>query len=351
MNESFKIIFPEKIEVGSTIGVTALSSGLGDTRGLIKAKHARDNLINQGFKVIETSNVRLDNKLVSSNVKQRADEFISLIENDDVSYIMIACGGEFLMETLPYINENKEKILSSKSKWIQGFSDVSLLNFYLTTNLKISTIHANSFSSYSMIPLDKSLRLPLMFVQNPVSFQQESFSFFEKERDRSQGSECNPYVLTEQVKYKNLYHDNSNEKISFSGRIIGGCMDVLKTILGTPYDNTKAFCDLCEEGNLWYLENCEMSVTDIKRTLWQMKEAKWFENSKGFIIGRTNSSESIGDFTYEDALHDIFDELKVPVIYDVDIGHVAPQWTIINGALGVFEYTDDKSILKQYITR
>ena len=82
-----------------------------------------------------------------------------------------------------------------------------------------------------------------------------------------------------------------------------------------------------------------------------MKMAGWFENAKGFIFGRTNSRADIGDFTYEDALHDILDDLKVPVIYDVDFGHVAPQWTIINGAFAEFEYSDGEGKLNQIITR
>ena len=342
-----KIIYPAKVEIGANIGVTAMSSGLGDDRGKIKLENARKNFINKGFQIVETDNVKMDKKLVSSSSIDRANQFLELLEREDIPYIIIACGGEFLMETIPFLHENKEKILNSKPKWIQGFSDVSLLNFYLTTNYNIATIHANSFSSFAMIPWDKSLKTPVDFVQNPSDFMQNNYHFFEKERDRSPGAECNPYNLTEKVVYKNLYEGDA----SFSGRIIGGCVDVLKVLLGTPFDNTKNFCNSFEEGMVWYLENCEMPITDMKRTLWQMKMAGWFENAKGFIFGRTNSRADIGDFTYEDALHDILDDLKVPVIYDVDFGHVAPQWTIINGAFAEFEYSDGEGKLNQIITR
>ena len=80
-----------------------------------------------------------------------------------------------------------------------------------------------------------------------------------------------------------------------------------------------------------------------------MKMAGWFENAKGFIIGRTNFKNSIDDFSYEDALHDILDDLKVPVIYDADFGHVAPQWTMINGALAEFSFSDGNAELKQFL--
>ena len=35
------------------------------------------------------------------------------------------------------------------------------------------------------------------------------------------------------------------------------------------------------------------------------------------------------------------------IIYDVDIGHIPPQITCINGAYGEFEYINGKGILKQ----
>lgn len=343
--ENINFVYPDSIGNNLKIGVTAMSSGLNDERGMVKLKNAINNFTNKGFEIVETANVRKGAKLVSDNANDRANEFLKLWERDDISYIIVACGGEFLMETLPYLHQNKEIFLNSKSKWVQGFSDVSLLNFYLTTNYNFATIHATSFSSYAMIPWDKSLETAIDFVKNShAELTQTSFEFYEKERDRTPGTECNPYNLTEKVEYKNLYQEKC---VKFEGRIIGGCMDVIKVLIGTPMDNTKSFCNSFDEGMIWYLENCEMSVTDLKRTLWQMKMAGWFENVKGFIIGRTNAKNSIDDFSYEDALRDVLDDLKVPVVYDADFGHVAPQWTMINGAFAEFYFENGKAEIKQ----
>lgn len=69
-----------------------------------------------------------------------------------------------------------------------------------------------------------------------------------------------------------------------------------------------------------------------------MKQNGWFDNINGVLVGRTFSKSDIKDFTYLDVLHKIFDDMKVPVIYDIDFGHVAPQWTIINGSYAEFDY-------------
>ena len=78
-----------------------------------------------------------------------------------------------------------------------------------------------------------------------------------------------------------------------------------------------------------------------------MKQSGWFDNTNGVLIGRTFSQSDIKDFTYLDVLHKIFDDMNVPVVYDIDFGHLAPQWTIINGSYAEFEYEIGKGKLKQ----
>lgn len=333
------MIYPEKIDFKSFIGVTATSAGTEDDGSLKKIENAIKNFENAGYKIYETENVRKSNKLVSSTAKERANEFLSLWNNEKIKYILLARGGEFLMEIIPFLD--KEKIINSTPKWVQGYSDSSLLLFYLTTNFNIATMHSNNFVSYCMNNWDVSLKKPLeFFSSNCKELIQENFKKYEiYSINREDGKELEPYNLTEEVVYKNLYN-NVEEK--FEGRLIGGCIDVIKALCGTSFDNTKKFCKQFDEGMIWYLENCEMPVTEFYRSLWQLKNAGWFENANAFLIGRTRAKEPIRDFTYEDALHSIFDDMNVKVIYDVDFGHVQPQWTMINGSNATFEYKNGK---------
>ena len=333
------MVYPSKLNLNDFIGVTATSSGMDDKASFNKLENAIKNFEEMGYKIIETDNVRKCEKLVSSSGRIRAEEFLMLWNDENIKYIISARGGEFLMEMLPFIDE--AAIRNATPKWVQGFSDTSLLLFYLTTNFNIATVHANNFPSYVMKKLDKSLTKTIEFVSNPhEKFIQESFEKYETYSiNREEGKELEPYNLTEDVEYKNLYGE---KEVAFEGRLIGGCVDVLKVILGTKFDNTKNFCSSFSEGMVWYLENCEMPVTELYRALWQMKNAGWFENANAFLIGRTRVSDSIGEYTYEDVLHDIFDDMNVNVIYDADFGHVAPQWTMINGAFARFEYKDGK---------
>ena len=340
------MVYPSKIVLNDFIGVTATSAGLEDNASLNKLRSAIKNFNQMGYQIKETKNVRECEKLVSSNEKERAKEFLELWKDEKIKYIITARGGEFLMEMLPFID--KSEIRKSIPKWVQGFSDSSLLLFYLTTNFNIATIHANNFSAYGMRILDKSLLKSLEFVKNPATrLIQENFEKYESYSiNREEGKELDPFNLTEDVIYKNLYE---NTKEEFEGRLIGGCIDVLKVIIGTEFDNTKNFCNQFNEGMIWYLENCEMSVADLYRSLWQMKNAGWFENAKAFLIGRTRASNPIGNFSYEDVLHSVFDDMNVKVIYDVDFGHVQPQWTMINGSYAKFGYNNGKGKLESFL--
>jgi len=337
-----KIVYPTCIKKGATFGITATSDGLANEIYSNRLDNAIKNVRNLGYNVVETNNVRTRSKLVSSDAKVRAMEFLSLWEDEQISVIGQLFGGEFLLEMLPYIDKNI--IQKNNPKWVFGYSDSSLLNFFLTTNFNIATLTCDNFISYGMDVIHDSLFNILYCLENDKELTQESFELYEKEKlPRDKRVYNGTYNLTEKVLYKNLYDTKSE---AFSGRIIGGCIDALACILGTPYDNTKAFCKQFD-GMLWYLENCELTLPSLYRALWQMKEAGWFVNAKAFIIGRTRAQVDIEDFTYLDVLHKIFDDLKVPVIYDVDTGHVSPQWTMINGSYAYFEYENGKGKLIQ----
>ena len=336
------IRYPKNIKKGDIIGVTATSTGITEESYIKRLENAYKNLKELGYNCIETSNVRKNKKFVSSDGKTRAEEFMNLWQDEKISWIAQVYGGEFLMEMIPYIDIDIMK--NSEPKWTTGFSDSSLLNFFLTTNFNIATATTDSILHFGMENLYKSLINQINILQNGGKSLQESFELYEKEKFPRDERIYTPYNLTDKVEYKHLYNKDID---IIKGRLIGGCIDVIYHLLGTPYDNTVNFCSQFNDGMLWYLENCEQPVTNLYRILWQMKQSGWFKNAKGFIIGRTRVNATIGEFEYTDALHNIFDDMNVPVVYDVDFGHVAPQWTMINGSYAEFKYDNGKGYIMQ----
>lgn len=334
------IRYPKAVKENDFIGITAISSAAN----LDKVEKAEKNLKKMGFNVKETENVRTKYKLVSSSGIKRADEFLKLWKDNEVTYIIAARGGEFAMEMLPYLHKYNKELKLLEPKWMQGYSDTSLINFYLTTNYNIATLHSQNLGDYAMKKLHHSLldAVNMAKLKQGEEYTQTSFEKYAKADDGTNVEA--EYELVYNNKYKMM--GNKNE-CKISGRAIGGCIDVIKTIIGTPYDNVKNFCNQFEEKVIWCIENCELSVPDLYRALWQMREAGWFENASGFLIGRTYSKNEVEDFTYENAIEEALGMLNLPIIYDIDIGHVPPQITFVNGAYMEFEYNDGKGKIKQ----
>ena len=119
------------------------------------------------------------------------------------------------------------------------------------------------------------------------------------------------------------------------GRLIGGCMDCLINLLGTPYDQVKQFNERYgDDGLIWFLESCDLNVMDMRRAIWHMKTAGWFSHVKGFLFGRPlhYGEEMFGVDQYH-AVTDLLEEFGVPIIMDLDIGHLSPMMPIVTGAM------------------
>ena len=100
-----------------------------------------------------------------------------------------------------------------------------------------------------------------------------------------------------------------------------------------------------DDGIIFYFDVFDLSSKDFYLTLFQLKEAGWFFNTRCVIVGRICFPEENSFMTYQDALREIFS--NIPVIMDADIGHVAPKMTIINGSYAKVCYKDGKGSIDQ----
>ena len=122
--------YPESLKKGDTIGICAPSGGITKIDKIKKLEEAIKQLEEMGYNVIETESVRKEEKGRSNTAKKRAEEFMQLLKNDSVKLIIFATGGDYLMEMLDYLNIDEIKKL--KPKWMQGFSDITTLEFLLS---------------------------------------------------------------------------------------------------------------------------------------------------------------------------------------------------------------------------
>ncbi len=323
------MIYPQKL-CKKIIGITALSSGVGYQ--LEDFLYSMKNLEQEGFHIIETNNVR-KKKNPSSSAKTRAKEFDDLICNDEIEAIFCAAGGDFLIEVLPYINLDHIK---KHPKWLMGASDPTSLLYLVTTYLDIATIYGHNAGSFDSKNLHQSQLIAIDYLKGNTPIQ-NSYDFFENNREERVDRN---YQLNTKVKW-----ESNQEKVKITGRIIGGCIDCLRSLLGTPYDKTEEFCDRYkEDGIIFYFDVFALSSEDFYMSLLQMKESSWFKYVVGIIVGRVRYPSTFIGLTYEKALKKVFQ--NIPIIWNTDIGHVAPKMTILNGAVATITYQNHKGSIE-----
>ena len=169
--------YPQFLKKGDTIGICAPSGGITKESGIKRLEAAEKQLQEMGYKIIETKNVRNEERGRSASDKERAKEFMELLENDDVKLIIFATGGDFLVEILEYLDW--EKIKSLKPKWMQGFSDITGINYLWNTMLEIPSIYCQTIKDYAMVPLYRNLKDALR-LQEGEEVVQKSFEKCEK---------------------------------------------------------------------------------------------------------------------------------------------------------------------------
>lgn len=328
------------LEKGAVIGVTAPSSGVPkELHGLLEL--AIERLQQRGYGVECGPTAWTQEKAKSALAAVRGAEFTAMMADERIGLVMPPWGGELLIEMLEQVD-----FAEMKCKWILGYSDISVLLLAVTLKTGIATAHGTNFVDLRGEQTDPTTAMWEKVLSTPSggSVLQHSSQQYQQEWGTGESS---PYVfsLTEATVWKTV----GDQPITMEGRLLGGCIDVIRHLIGTSYGDVRHFQQhyINNEPILWYLENCELSVTDLRRSLVHMKLAGWFENCSGLMFGRSAANRPMDGYTVEDVYQELAGELGVPVVYDIDCGHLPPQVTLINGAYAEVEVGGGKGTVKQ----
>ena len=328
------------LQSGATIGVTAPSSGVpAELHNLLR--QARSRMEAKGYAMVFGDTAWAQDKAKSAPARVRADEFNKMIGDEQIDLIIPPWGGELLIEILELIDFGK-----IQDKWILGYSDISVLLLAVTLKTGIATAHGTNLVDFRGEYSDETTAMweTVLSTKSGEEVLQQSSSYYQKEWKHDNPS---PYVyhLTEPTCWKTI----SGQKVRLEGRLLGGCIDVIRHLIGTPFGDIRHFQEsyIHNEPILWYLENCELNTADLRRSLVHMKLAGWFDNCSGIMFGRSSANRPIDNYTVEDLYQEFADELELLIIYDMDFGHVPPQVTLINGAYAEVEAENGKGMIKQ----
>lgn len=322
---------PSFLKEGETIDLVAPSFGCTTEPYLTRLDEAEKQFRKKGFRIHEGANVHKDEGLAgSASPEERAQELMTAFESDS-SLVLSVGGGETMCELLPFFDFEHLKTLAPK--WFMGFSDNTNLTLPLLTIAGWESVYGPCAPSF----FQRKWRLSELDAYR-LLLGEKHFEGYQK-WSVSRRNEKKPLRTYNLSQPKIIVPHNWEEGQSIGGILIGGCLDCIVNLIGTRFDACADFVKSQPQGVIWYLEACDLNVLSLRRAYFELREAGYFENTNAILIGRPLSgrTEIMGIDRFE-AVIGILGQLGIPILMDVDLGHLPPSMPIRNGALANVSY-------------
>ena len=337
--------YPDFLKYGDTIGFAAPSFGCNIEPYRTCFDRAQRVLAKKGYGILLGPNVYAGDGIgISTSPDRCGKEFTELYCSDACQVLMSCGGGELMCEILKYVDF--DAVFRAKPKWFIGYSDNTNLVFTLATLCDTAAIYGPCAPAFGMKPWHPAVNDAYRLLRGE-KLQTKGYSLYEVEPFKDKDHPLEPYACTEPRRIiafdpaAGILDDDAERELAFSGRLIGGCLDSLINLCGTSYDRAAEFAERYrDDGIVWFLEACDLSVFGIRRAVWQLKNAGWFGHVKGFLIGRPLAGqEDLLGLDHISAVVDVLAELEVPILLDVDIGHLPPMIPLVSGSIVKVCYT------------
>ena len=334
------MIYPVFPYEGDVIGICAPSAGVGGKAESFQM--SLDVLHEIGLNTYETESVWND-ECPSAPAPVRGKEFNMLFADPDIKSVMSASGGDFNVEMLPYIDQ---ELVRNNPKWFSGYSDPTAVEMLLTTVLDIATIYGVNAGAWDWRPLHdfqvRALEVLTGYLEPQHSYEEYSASGWDEEAGRCIMDTRTDWTLLRSSDGE-FYEDHH---LDVTGRLIGGCIDVIDWMIGTPYEDLKGFSErYADDGLIWFFDPFELTPMNLMYAMIKMKYIGLFDHAKAVIFGRVCFPGEATDLDYLVQLERVFGEMDVPVIWGADIGHTKPSMTLINGSIGHLTFDSGQAVI------
>lgn len=274
------------------------------------------NLEELGLEVVFLDNAVRSNDYTKKSVEERVEEINKMIQ-EDVEVIFSSIGGYTSIEILDKIDYDTIK---NKNITFCGFSDITaiLLGIYSKTKKEVLygpvyTVNlcdyggVDEYTKDSLLKVLKGTREVLI----PSTYQIIEYidwkDLEEKEIIKRKEFKSNDWKVLKEGEA--------------TGKLIGGNLATLLLILGTEYLPVEEFND-----SILFIEDCETNINEFCSYLESLRLKNVLSKVKGILIGKFDTKEMNEEI--EDFLKDYMSTFNVPIIYNMDFGHVFPIMTL-----------------------
>jgi muramoyltetrapeptide carboxypeptidase LdcA involved in peptidoglycan recycling len=263
----------------------------------------------------------------SAPKEARAAELLAMLCDPDIAAVVPPWGGELAIDLLDQLDWNT--LADREPTWFVGWSDSTTLMLPMLLRLGWAGLHSWNLMDTPYETPDGLLHWTDV-AASTGPFTQRSAGLW---RDGWDDYRANPGVRTMTLDREGHWSVLGGGAADFSGRLVGGCLEVVAPLAATPYGDVPAFGRAHrDEGIVVYLEACESNSYDVARMLHGLRLAGWFDHASGVLIGRTPAPDAV-DLTQHEAVADALGMLEVPLVLDLELGHLQPFLPLVNGAV------------------
>lgn len=291
------MIKPKALKVGDTIGLVAPASPIYQDNVF---EEMIVNLEELGFDLKLGQSVRNQYGYLAGKDDERLNDLMNMFEDDNVDGIICIRGGWGSNRILPHIDY---ELIRQNPKVFCGFSDITSLHMAINRYSGLYTFHG---------PVGKSV------------WNDFTYNAF---RDTVMSPRLKEYVIPDDH-LQDTFVIRSGKS---TGKLFGGNLTVLTTLLGTDY-----MPDL--KGALLFLEDIGESVYRIDRMLTHLKMAGILDEISGLIFGKcTECSSGPNSLELDEVLNHHIKPLDIPAYYGAMISHEDNNITIPIGITAVMD--------------
>ena len=294
------VITPKRLTAGDTVGLVLPATAASEADEI---QFAKEQLEAIGFKVVIGPHAFDKWGYFAGRDRDRADDINRMFADDKVAGVVCYTGGWGSPRVLPFLDYD---LIRSKPKVLIGYSDITAL---------LNAVHK---------------RTGLITFHGPVGGS--TFEPYTLENFRRVVMTAEPAgVLPSPAKKPNERVDRTNRVLRLTngkatGRLIGGNLTMIATLMGTPFQPETA-------GAIFFLEDVHEEPYRIDRMLTQLSLGGMFDHVAGIVFGRCSDCGIKGpSFSLEEILHDRFGSLPVPAISGLSFGHIEQKLVLPIGA-------------------
>jgi muramoyltetrapeptide carboxypeptidase len=288
------IIKPKKLKHGDVIGIISPASSPDN---FSKINRGVEYLEKIGYRVEIGKNVGISEGYLAGSDSQRLSDLHDMFNNKNVNAIFSIRGGYGSGRLLDKIDYN---LIRNNPKIFVGYSDITALQMAFFAKTGLVTFGG-----------------PMV----AVDFHDEISPFTEEVFWRTITSNKKIGRIQNPRKEK-FYLLNKGRS---QGRILGGNLSILTSLMGTEYLPKL-------KDSILLLEDVNEAPYKIDRMLNQLRIAKILKNVKGIILGYfvdcIESDPAKQTFSLNEVIIEYFQNSKLPVLYNVKHGHIKENITI-----------------------